>query len=225
MTQDNGERVDRLRRALKAGAPSARLQAAMVAGLHPQEGDIEILVERCAEEPDFYVRDMLTWALIQHDRPRAMERVLPELRSPIPQARSQALHTLSKLGDRRAWPAITEELLRDPDDEVARAAWRAAASLVPAKHAAALAETLATQFNRGDRALQRSLSQALATLGEAAVPVVHRATGHRDAGVRTHAVATERLMLNPDEGFDVAVEAARRLVALRGAPLVEDVAL
>ena len=225
MTQDNGERVDRLRRALKAGAPSARLQAAMVAGLHPQDGDIEILVERCAEEPDFFVRDMLTWALIQHDRPRAMERVLPELRSPIPQARSQALHTLSKLGDRHAWPAITEELLRDPDDEVARAAWRAAASLVPTEHAAALAETLATQFNRGDRALQRSLSQALATLGEAAVPVVHRATGHRDAGVRTHAVATERLMLNPDEGFDVAVEAARRLVALRGAPLVEDVAL
>lgn len=225
MTQDNGERVDRLRRALKAGAPSARLQVAMVAGLHPQEGDIEILVERCAEEPDFFVRDMLTWALIQHDRPRTMERVLPELRSPIPQARSQALHTLSKLGDRHAWPAITEELLRDPDDEVARAAWRAAASLVPTEHAAALAETLATQFNRGDRALQRSLSQALATLGEAAVPVVHRATGHRDAGVRTHAVATERLMLNPDEGFDVAVEAARRLVALRGAPLVEDVAL
>lgn len=225
MTQDNGERVDRLRRALKAGAPSARLQAAMVAGLHPQDGDIEILVERCAEEADFFVRDMLTWALIQHDRPRTMERVLPELRSPIPQARSQALHTLSKLGDRHAWPAITEELLRDPDDEVARAAWRAAASLVPTEHAAALAETLATQFNRGDRALQRSLSQALATLGEAAVPVVHRATGHRDAGVRTHAVATERLMLNPDEGFDVAVEAARRLVALRGAPLVEDVAL
>ena len=152
-----------------------------------------------------------------------LDRVMPELGSSIPQVRAQALHTLSKLGDSRAWSAITPELLQDPEHEVARTAWRAAAVLVPPESAAALAEILATQFNRGDRSLQRSLSRALATLGDAAAPVVQRAKLHHDAGVRTHAFATERLVKNPDEGFDVAIAAAQRIVALRGAPLVGDV--
>lgn len=224
MTQDSTERVeDRLRAALQAESASARLQTAMAAGLRPRDSYIETLVERFAVEPDFFVRDMLTWALIQHDRSLALERVLPELGSPVPQARSQALHTLSKLGDPRGWPAITTDLLQDPADEVARTAWRAAAVLVPAEEAAGLAELLSTQFNRGDRSTQRSLSRALAALGDASAGVIQRAKLHRDSGVRTHALATERLIQNPDEGFDVAIAAARRLVALRGAPLVEHV--
>lgn len=224
MTQDSTESVeDRLRRALEVESASARLQTAMAAGLRPRSTYIETLVRRCAVEPDFFVRDMLTWALIQHDPSLTLEQVLPELRSPNSQARSQALHTLSKLGDARAWPAITTELLQDPEDEVARTAWRAAAALAPSEDAAALAEILSTQFNRGDRVMQRSLSRALAALGEASATVVHRAKLHRDAGVRTHAFATERLIRNPDEGFDVAIAAAQRIVALRGAPLVGDI--
>jgi len=224
MTQEGTERVeDRLRRALEDESPSARLQTAMAAGLRPKDIYIETLVQRCAVEPDFFVRDMLTWALIQHDPSLTLERVLPELRSPFPQARAQALHTVSKLGDPRAWPAITTELLQDTEDEVARTAWRAAAVLVPGDAAAALAEVLATQLNRGDRATQRSLSRALAALGDASAAVVQRAKQHRNVGVRTHAVATERLTRNPDEGFDVAIAAAQRIVALRGAPLVGDI--
>ena len=226
MTHEGTERVeDRLRKALEAESPSARLQTAMAAGLRPRNSYIEILVERCAVEPDLFVRDVLSWALIHHDRSLTLDRVLLELRSPIQQARSQALHTLAKLGDARAWPAITTELLQDPVDEVARTAWRAAVALVPPESAAALAEILSTQFNRGDRAMQRSLSRALAALGDAAAPVVQRAKLHRDAGVRTHAFATERLIQNPDEGFDVAIAVAQRIVALRGAPLVGDVEL
>lgn len=90
MTHEGTERVDRLRKALEAESPSARLQTAMAAGLRPQNAYIEILVERCAVEPDFFVRDMLTWALIQQDRALTLHRVLPELRSRIQQARSQA---------------------------------------------------------------------------------------------------------------------------------------
>jgi HEAT repeat protein len=224
MTHEDIEAVvDRLKIALEADSASARLQTAMAAGLRPNDGYIDTLVERFAVEQDFFVRDMLTWALIQHDPSRTMERVLPELGSPFPQARSQALHTLSKLGDRRAWPAITTELLHDAEDEVARTAWRAAAALVPTEEAAALAETISTQFGRGDRATQRSLSRALAALGDAATPAIERGKLHRDAGVRTHAIATERLIKDPDVGFDVAIEAAQRAVALRGAPLVGDI--
>ncbi len=224
MTDEGFEAVvDRLRNALEAESASARLQTAMAAGLRPNDVYIEPLVERFAVEPDFFVRDTITWALIQHDPSRTLERVLPELHSPFPQARSQALHTLSKVGDPRAWPAITPELLQDAEDEVARTAWRAAATLVPPEEAAALAEILSTQFSRGDRATQRSLSRALAMLGDAAVPVIERGKLHQNAAVRTHALATERLIKDPDAGFDVAIAAAQRIVALRGAPLVGDV--
>lgn len=223
MTQTNTERLqDRLRAALESDSASVRLQTAMAAGLRPNPDYIDVLVERCAVEPDFFVRDMLTWALIQHDPARSLARVLPELQSAVPQARSQALHTLTKLGDPQAWPAITPELLQDRDDEVARTAWRAAATLVPPDQAAGLAEILTTQFNRGDRGLQRSLSRALALLGDAATAVIQRAASHSNPGVRTHALATQRLVENPDAGFDVALAAAQRVAALRGAPLVGD---
>jgi pimeloyl-ACP methyl ester carboxylesterase len=35
----------------------------------------------------------------------------------VAQARSQSLHTLSKIGEPDVWPAITRSLLRDADDE------------------------------------------------------------------------------------------------------------
>ncbi|MEE9963921.1 MAG: HEAT repeat domain-containing protein [Propionicimonas sp.] len=215
--------VNRLKAALQAESATARMNTAMAAGLRPHDAYIDVLVERCAVEPDFFVRDMLTWALIQHDHTLTLERVLPELNSEIPQARAQALHTLSKLGDQRAWPAITTELLTDSDDQVALTAWRAAAALAPDGEAATLAEVLATQFGRGDRATQRGLSRALAALGDAAAPAIERATSDRRATVRTHALATEQLVADPDVGFDVALDAARRTAALHGAPLVEHV--
>ncbi|WP_200940529.1 HEAT repeat domain-containing protein [Cellulomonas sp. Leaf334] len=208
----------RLRSALSAQAPSTRLQAALAAGSAPAVEDVEVLVERCAIEPDFYVRDMLTWALVRNDTATVVERLLPELGSDVAQARAQALHTLSKIGDPDTWPAITPALLLDDDDEVARTAWRTAAGLVPVGAEAALAETLSTQLDRGGREVQLSLSRALVALGEGAAAVVERATSDPDPGVSAHAVATVRLMEDPDEGFDAAIFEARRVVALRAAP-------
>lgn len=218
----NETRQDRLRRALEASDASTRLNAALAAGMRPDPGDVEVLVERCAVEDDFFVRDMLTWALIQHDRSSTVDRLIPELASATPQARSQALHTLSKIGDPKAWSALPPALLADRDDEVARAAWRAAVVLVPDGEQARLAEALASQFGRGDRATQSSLSRAFAALGEASLPVIARATTADAEGVRMHAIATERLMLHPEEGFDAAIAEARRVVALRGAPGIDD---
>ena len=130
----------------------------------------------------------------------------------------RALHTLAKIGDPDTWPAVTIGLLQDEDDLVARTAWRTAAGLVPEGHEADLADVLATQFDRGDREVQLSLSRAFAMLGPAASAAVERAKRHASDGVRTHAFATERIMANPEEGFDAAIAAARRTVALLGAP-------
>ncbi|MGW4396710.1 HEAT repeat domain-containing protein, partial [Amycolatopsis nivea] len=130
------------------------------------------------------------------------------------QARSQSLHTLSKIGDRSVWPAITRSLLRDAEDEVARSAWRAAVVLVPDEDKTGLATELATQLGRGDRTLQLSLSRALVALGPVIEPVLEAAVTSIAPAVRAHAVATEQLLRDPDAGFDQAVDEAKRIVAL-----------
>jgi HEAT repeat protein len=185
-----------------------------VIGTHPEPGFVDVLVARCAIEPDFFVRDMLTWALTRLPSKITVPKLLAQLRSERAQARSQALHTLSKIGDRSAWPAITRSLLHDADDEVARSAWRAAVVLVPDGQKEALAAELAAQFGRGDREVRLSLSRALAALGDVVEPVLRTAMTSHDPTVRAHANATGRLLHDPDAGFDLAVDQARRVAAL-----------
>ncbi|WP_331772097.1 HEAT repeat domain-containing protein (plasmid) [Embleya sp. NBC_00888] len=204
----------RVLRALEDGRSSVRLRAAMVAGTTPDPRFVDRLVERCAIEPDFQVREMLTWALTRHASSTTVPALVREVRSERAQARSQALHTLSKIGDRQAWPAITRALLSDPDDEVARSAWRAAVVLVPEGEEPALAAVLATQLGRGERETRLSLSRALIALGEAIVPILRAAMTVLDPDVRRHAIATERLLRDPDAGFEFATEEAKRVVAL-----------
>ena len=203
-----------LREALQREDPSVRLRSALAAGTRPDAAFVGILLERCAVEPDFFVRDMLTWALARHPPELTVPLLLHELSGPTSQARSQALHTLSKIGDPSSWPAITRELLEDPDDEVARSAWRAAVALVPHGAEGALAETLATQLGRGDRDVRLSLSRAFVGLGEPAVEALTVAATRGTIEARTHAIATRRLLLDPEENFDESVFEATRTLAL-----------
>lgn len=209
-----GSTDTQLRAALAATDSSERLQAALTAGTHPDPVYIEALIEQCAVEPDFFVRDMLTWALTRHPASITVPRLLEETKAELSQARSQALHSLSKVADPRGWTAVTPEVLRDPDDEVARTAWRAAVALVPDDDRASLATELATQLGRGGRDVQLSLSRALVDLGDSATRALADARTHANPTVRAHAIATERLAEDPDEGFDSAIFEAKRIVAL-----------
>ncbi|MFG3707064.1 HEAT repeat domain-containing protein [Micromonospora sp. NPDC047670] len=200
--------------ALEHSSSSVRLRAALAVGTTPDPRFIDKLIERCAIEPEFYVREMLTWALTRHPASMTVPKLVDELRSERARARSQALHTLSKIGDRQAWPAITRALLADADDEVARSAWRAATVLVPEGEEPELAGVLATQLGRGERETQLSLSRALIALGEVIMPILRAATTDPDPHVRQHAIATERLLRDPDAGFEFAIEEAKRIVAL-----------
>ncbi|WP_433258020.1 HEAT repeat domain-containing protein [Streptosporangium sp. CA-135522] len=199
---------------LEDSRSSVRLRAALAVGTTPDPRFIDKLIERCAIEPEFHVRDMLTWALTRHSASMTVPELLNEVRSERAQARSQALHTLSKIGDRQAWPAITRALLSDADDEVARSAWRAAVVLVPEGEEPELAAVLSTQLGRGEREMQLSLSRALIALGEVILPTLRAAMTDLDPRVRAHAVATERLLRDPDAGFEFAIEEAKRVVAL-----------
>nr|WP_223778504.1 HEAT repeat domain-containing protein [Streptomyces sp. 135] len=210
-------RLQGMLQGLEDSRPSVRLRAAMAVGTSPDPRFIDKLVERCAVEPEFQVREMLTWALTRHPASATVPVLVGEVRSECAQARSQALHTLSKIRDRRAWPAITRALLVDADDEVARSAWRAAVVLVPEGEEPELAAVLSTQLGRGDRETHLSLSRALVALGDVIVPVLRAATTDPDPRVRAHALATERLSRDPDAGFEFAIEEAKRVVALGGA--------
>lgn len=199
---------------LSSDEPSVRLKAALAVGSRPDAGSLETLVERCAVEPDFYVRDMLSWALTRLPVDAVLPRVRRELDSGRAQARSQALHTLSKIGDGRAWEWITRDLLRDADDEVARTAWRVAVVLAPDAERPGLAAELARQLGRGDRDVRLSLSRAFTDLGDVSGPVLERAAASPDQAVAEHARVTELLRQNPELGFDAAVHDAKRIAAL-----------
>ncbi|MFF7381940.1 HEAT repeat domain-containing protein [Streptomyces griseoluteus] len=204
----------RLGQAMGAEDTSVRLQAAMAVGSRADPVFLDALVERCAVEPDFFVRDMLSWALTRLPPDTTLPRLREELGSGCGQARSQALHTLSKVGDKGTWGWITRDLLRDDDDEVARTAWRTAVVLVPEGEERALADELVRQLGRGDRDVRLSLSRALVDLGEQSRPALERAARHPEPAVAVHARATESLRRDPEAGFDAAVEEARRTVVL-----------
>ncbi|MEU9923002.1 HEAT repeat domain-containing protein [Streptomyces griseoluteus] len=204
----------RFGKAMGAEDTSVRLQAAMAAGSRADPVFLETLVERCAVEPDFFVRDMLSWALTRLPPDVTLPRLRRELGSECRQSRSQALHTLSKVNDKSTWRWITPDLLRDADDEVARTAWRVAVLLVPEGEEKGLADELVRQLGRGDRDVRLSLSRALVDLGEESRPALAEAAEHPDPAVAAHARATELLRQNPEAGFDAAVEEAKRTVVL-----------
>jgi HEAT repeat protein len=156
--------VASLQEHLKSPDQSIRLKAALAAGTYPESDYIPILIHQCAIESDFFVRDTLSWALMRHDRETVVSNLIPELNSPIPQARSQALHTLSKIGDKTNYSLITNEHFFDEDDSVASTAWRTASVLVPDNKKSELVELLITQLGRGDGDTQFGLTRFSAQL-------------------------------------------------------------
>lgn len=206
----------RVANALGAENPSVRLRAAMAVGSNPDPMFLEPLVERCAVEPDFFVRDMLSWALTRFSPEVTLPRIRRELDSERAQARSQALHVLSKVGDKSTWAWITRAMLRDTHDEVARTAWRVAAALAPEdeEKKKGLIDELVLQLGRGDRSVRLSLSRALVDLGDMIEPVLEKAAQNPEPVVAAHARATKLLLRCPETGFDAAVEEAERVVTL-----------
>jgi HEAT repeat protein len=175
---------------LKSPDQSVRLKAALAAGTYPNQDHIEVLIKQCASETDFFVRDTLSWALMRQDRPTVVKRLIPELKSANPQSRSQALHTLSKIGDKENYSLITTELLLDADDFVASTAWRSASVLVPDADKPALVEILISQLGRGDSDTQFGLTRFLCAIGQPIVAPLMHAAQSEDETVRTQAEFT-----------------------------------
>lgn len=181
---------ERLSNLLASSDQSVRLNAALMAGTYPQSKFIEILISQCATEPDFFVRDTLSWALMRQERQRVVGLLIPELHSPINQARSQALHTLSKIGDKGNYHLITKDMLFDQDDFVASTAWRSASVLVPDEKKNELVNLLVTQLGRGDSDIQFGLTRFLCAIGDQIIAPLKQAALSDKEEIRTHAEFT-----------------------------------
>ena len=169
---------------------SVRLKAALSAGTYPESEYIPVLIAQCAIEPDFFVRDTLSWALMRHDLEEVLPMLTPQLNSPNNQARSQALHTLSKIGDKANYGLITHEHLLDSNDDVATTAWRSASVLVPDEDKDALVKILITQLGRGDGDTQFALTRFLCAIGESIVQPLQEAAQSGNETIRLHAEIT-----------------------------------
>jgi HEAT repeat protein len=179
-----------LQELLNSPNQSVRLKAALAAGTYPTPDQIDILIVQCASESDFFVRDTLSWALMRHDQTSVVAQLKIELKSENSQARSQALHTLSKIGDKENYTLITRDLLLDSDDFVASTAWRSASVLVPDADKSALVELLISQLGRGDSDTQFGLTRFLCAIGEPIVAPLMQAAQSADEIVRTQAEFT-----------------------------------
>ena len=179
-----------LKALLESPDKSVRLQAALAAGTYPEDAYIEVLVTQCAHEPDFFVRDTLSWALMRHDISKVVERLKSELNSENPQAKSQAIHTLSKIGDKKFYSLITNEHHFDSQDKVAVTAWRAASVLVPDEEKPALTKVLVSQLGRGDSDLQFDLTRFLCALGDVIIDPLKQASESEKEEVQIHAAFT-----------------------------------
>ena len=179
-----------LEEVLKSPDQSVRLKAALEAGTYPNPDHIRILVQQCASETDFFVRDTLSWALMRHDQESVVDELKIELKSENPQARSQALHTLSKIGDKENYKLITLDLLLDSNDFVASTAWRSASVLVPDADKPALVDVLISQLGRGDSDTQFGLTRFLCAIGQPIVAPLMQAAQSEDETVRTQAEFT-----------------------------------
>lgn len=169
---------------------SIRLQAALAAGTYPETEFIPILIAQCSFEPDFFVRDTLSWALMRNEITKVVDCLKSELNSGVVQAKSQALHTLSKIGEKQYYSLITNEHHFDSHDNVAVTAWRAASVLVPDSEKSALTKILVSQLGRGDSDLQFDLTRFLCALGECIVEPLQEAAKSDNEVVRIHAEFT-----------------------------------
>ena len=175
---------------LESPDQSIRLKAALAAGTFPKPEFIDVLVEQCAHESDFFVRDTLTWALIRNDVEKVVERLQTELISENPQAKSQALHTLTKIADKKNYPLITREHLLSSHDKVAVTAWRASSVLVPENEKPALTDILVTQLGRGNSDVQFDLTRFLCALGDCIVAPLTEAINSTKEEISLHAKFT-----------------------------------
>jgi HEAT repeat protein len=139
------------------------------------------LLARVGHEPDFYVREDITWALVRMGD-QAIAPLIGLLDHENAAVRHHAVHTLGKINDARAVEALIRAL-RDSDHMVAA---RAAGSLKVIGDARAV-PALAGVLGHPHRETQTAVTEALERFGADTVPAVLAALTDSRWPVREHA--------------------------------------
>jgi HEAT repeat protein len=157
---------------------NARLRAVMALGQGADVAALPALLERLRAEPDFFVRDNLSWAIARCGE-TAVLPLIALLNDAEPGVRYQAAHALSKLGDPRAIVALMARLHDDDHDVLQKAIY--ALGRLRAEPALPL---LAAQIGAGTREHRTTRNEALEAFGVIAVPHVEMMLTHDDVLVR-----------------------------------------
>ncbi|GGK72900.1 HEAT repeat domain-containing protein [Ornithinimicrobium pekingense] len=195
-------RLEEALRAAFSSDPSVRQEAALRLGTLADAASAPQLVALLVSEPDFYVRETLTWAVVNQAQ-AALPHLLAALEGGEP-SRVQVLHALSKIRDPRAVAHVLP-LADDPDDAVAAKAWWALGRTGTPEAAPALLAHLGDP----DEARRRELTRALEQLGEPAVPGLAARLRDGDALTRRHAAEVLTVIGDPGaRGATVALVGA-----------------
>jgi HEAT repeat protein len=140
------------------------------------------LTAQLVQEPDFFVRENITWAIVRMGKAAVMP-MMALLEHTDPMARFQAAHALSKLGDTRAVNALVIAL-QDEHLEVVQKAAFALGQLKDETAIPALVDLLGDKHPE----LQTTVQKALEGFGIAALPMLELAVHHQDWVAREQAV-------------------------------------
>lgn len=158
-----------------------RQQTALGLGHRPDPERAADIARALWQEPDFFVRETLTWVLIQTPGPavEAAQRILGEADSVT---RLQALHVLSKVADPTTVDTVTG-YIDDPDPAVAEKARYALARIGDPR----VIPQLVDRLGDVDLATRDAMTRTLTEFGEDAVPALVIALQAPKPVVRAHA--------------------------------------
>ena len=155
-----------------------RLHAVMALGQMANVAALPALLARLSAEPDFFVRDNVSWALLRIGD-AAVLPLIAMLDDTDHVVRYHAVHSLSKLADARA----VEALIATLDDTDLHVAQKAIYALGRIRDARAL-PALTSRLGNGSREAKNALHDALVAFGATAVPHLVVMREHADIAVR-----------------------------------------
>jgi HEAT repeat protein len=169
-----------------------RTVAALSLGKAANTSAAGALVRALAAEPDFFIREYITWSLVRLGD-AAVLPLIAMLNHERPVARQSAAHTLSKIGDARARDALIDAL----KDHHVGVVSKAASALGKIGDTKAI-PVLISLLGHEDTELQATLVSVLEEFGLPTVqPLVHALT-HDDWRIREQAADLLRLIGSPD---------------------------
>ena len=157
---------------------NVRIESALAIGKLADPSALPALLERLGAEPDFFVRENVTWAVVRLGDVGVLP-LIELLRGADESFRFNAAHALSKLADARAVPALVS-LLDDPSPALVQKAVYALGRIGDAR----ALPMLVARVGVGSRELRSTVNEALEAFGAMAVPLLIGRLDDGDRAVR-----------------------------------------